>query len=155
MEIRNYTVYVHISPSNKYYVGITKQKVARRWRYGSGYKQNKHFYSAIQKYGWNAFQHEIIANNLTKDEACKFEIALISVLKSNQKEFGYFVIAKLTNNEIVDITQEMRHHFSIHQFKNRTIRKLNNRLKGRCIYYQYNTYIMLNTPYPKTFNPSR
>lgn len=74
---------------------------------------------------------------------------------ANQKEFGYFVIAKLTNNEIVDIAQEMRHHFSIHQFKNRTIRKLNNRLKGRCIYYQYNTYIMLNTPYPKTFNPSR
>ena len=36
---------------------------------------------------------------------------------ANQKEFGYFVIAKLTNNEIVDITQEMRHHFSIHQFK--------------------------------------
>lgn len=74
---------------------------------------------------------------------------------ANQKEYDYFVIAKLTNNDIVDITREMRHHFSILQFKNRTIRKLNNRLKGRCIYYQYNTYIMLNTPYPKTFNPNR
>ena len=108
MEIRNYTVYVHISPSNKYYVGITKQKVTRRWRYGSGYKQNKHFYSAIQKYGWNAFQHEIIANNLTKDEACKFEIALISVLKSNQKEFGYNKSAGGEGSSGVIPTEEQR-----------------------------------------------
>ena len=89
MEERNYTVYIHISPNNKYYVGITKQQVKRRWRGGSGYKRNKNFYSAIQKYGWNAFQHEIIASHLTKDEACKFEITLISALKSNQKDFGY------------------------------------------------------------------
>ena len=86
-------VYVHISPSNKYYVGITSQKPEKRWKGGSGYKNNIHFYRAIKKYGWNNFQHEIIASNLTKQEAENFEIILIYKLKSNNKNFGYNVSA--------------------------------------------------------------
>lgn len=89
MEKNNYTVYVHISPSNKYYVGITSQTINKRWHNGKAYKPNKHFYYAIEKYGWENFQHEIIAGHLTKEEACNFEIALIKALKSNQREFGY------------------------------------------------------------------
>lgn len=47
------------------------------------------FYRAIQKYGWNNFEHEVIAENLTKDEACEMEKALIKKLKSNDYHFGY------------------------------------------------------------------
>ena len=89
MDERIYTVYVHISPNNKYYVGITKQSVKRRWHNGTAYRKNTYFYSAIQKYGWDNFQHEIIAEHLTKDEACDFEITLIAALKSNDRNFGY------------------------------------------------------------------
>ncbi len=85
----NYKVYVHISPSNKYYVGITKQNIKNRWKNGSSYKQNSHFYNAIKKYGWDNFQHEVIAENLSKDEACNFEKILIKKLNSNNREFGY------------------------------------------------------------------
>ena len=36
----NYSVYVHISPSNKYYIGITKFKPSQRWgKNGCGYKK--------------------------------------------------------------------------------------------------------------------
>ena len=84
MDERIYTVYVHISPNNKYYVGITKQSVKRRWHNGTAYRKNTYFYSAIQKYGWDNFQHEIIAEHLTKDEACDFEITLIAALKSGK-----------------------------------------------------------------------
>lgn len=86
---REYVVYVHISPSNKYYVGITKQKPERRWNNGYGYYRNKHFYNSIKKYGWDNFEHEIIASNLTKEEACQFEITLIEKLNSTDRRYGY------------------------------------------------------------------
>lgn len=85
----NHTVYVHITPSCKYYVGITKQKVSRRWRNGTGYTNCTYFNLAIQKYGWNNIQHEIIASGLTKKEAENFEILLIEKLKSSDRKFGY------------------------------------------------------------------
>lgn len=88
-ENAKWTVYVHISPSLKCYVGITKRDTKARWRNGNGYIKNTYFYRAIQKYGWDNFQHDIIASNLTKDEACKFEIALIRELKSDDYHFGY------------------------------------------------------------------
>ena len=36
-----YTVYKHISPSNKVYIGITSRKLELRWRKGNGYYNNK------------------------------------------------------------------------------------------------------------------
>ena len=92
-ENNKWTVYIHISPSNKYYVGITSRKPYERWRGGSGYKKNKHFYRAIQKYGWNNFEHEIIAEHLTKDEACNMEKLLIASLNSNDYHYGYNITA--------------------------------------------------------------
>ena len=85
----SWCVYIHISPSNKYYVGITGQKPERRWRNGDGYKYNKHFTNAIKKYGWDNFEHEIIASNLTEEEAKNFEKILISKLQSNKSKYGY------------------------------------------------------------------
>lgn len=87
--INNYYIYKHTSPSNKVYIGITSQKPENRWRNGNGYKKHIHFYNAIQKYGWNNFQHEILFANLTKKEAEKKEIELIEKYKSNQKKYGY------------------------------------------------------------------
>ena len=81
-------VYIHTSPSGKMYVGITSSGVKRRWQNGRGYIKNDHFYRAIQKYGWDNFDHEVIAENLTKDEACEMEKALIKELKSNDYNFS-------------------------------------------------------------------
>ena len=80
---------MHTSPSGKVYVGITKLKTSQRWRNGEGYKNNIHFYSAIQNYGWDNFAHEILFENLSKKEAEKIEIDLISIYKANDKNFGY------------------------------------------------------------------
>lgn len=82
-----FSVYMHISPSGKRYVGITKQKVESRWQ--KGYKHNSYFTNAIQKYGWDNFEHRIIAENLSKEEACKLEMELIAKYKSNQHDYGY------------------------------------------------------------------
>lgn len=95
-EDNRWTVYVHIVPKSlsgydwdKYYVGITSQTTYERWgKNGYRYK-NSYFKKAIDKYGWNNMQHEIIAEHLTEDEAKNMEISLISVLKSNDKIYGY------------------------------------------------------------------
>lgn len=92
MIIKNgpYYVYVHINEINgKMYVGITCQNPEDRWENGYGYSYNQHFFRAIKKYGWNNFKHEIIASNLTQDEACNMEKLLIKKLNTNNQAYGY------------------------------------------------------------------
>lgn len=89
-ETENYCVYVHTSPSNKAYIGITSKDPKERWgNNGSHYKKNKHFWNAIQKYEWDNFKHEILFEKLTKDEACRIEILLIALFDTQNSEFGY------------------------------------------------------------------
>ena len=85
----NYIVYMHVSPSDKRYIGITSQKPERRWKNGIGYKSNEHFYRAIEKYGWDNFQHIIIAKGLTKEEAEWLEIELIREWGTTNFKKGY------------------------------------------------------------------
>ncbi len=66
----NYKAYVHINKmNNKCYVGITKRKLYERWNKGKGYKNCVLFYRAIQKYGWDNFDHELIASGLTRGKS--------------------------------------------------------------------------------------
>ena len=69
MSDRKYCVYKHTSPSNKVYIGITINP-KRRWN-KSHYKYNEHFNNAINKYGWDNFNHEILFSNLTIEDATK------------------------------------------------------------------------------------
>lgn len=85
----NYCVYKHTSPSGKVYIGITMQEVKKRWRNGLGYKKNKFFYRAIQKYGWENIKHEILFSGLSEKEAKQKEIELIALYKSNYSKHGY------------------------------------------------------------------
>ena len=85
----NYTVYMHITPNNKVYIGITKQEPKKRWNSGYGYIQNKYFFNAILKYGWNNIEHKILFTNLTKEEAEQKEIEFIAFYKSNNRNYGY------------------------------------------------------------------
>lgn len=86
-----WTVYIHINKcNNKVYVGITSKSVYIRWgKNGKNYNRNPYFWKAIQKYGWDNFEHEIIAEHLTEKEAKNFETTLINKLNSNSSEFGY------------------------------------------------------------------
>ena len=85
----NYTVYMHISPSGKRYIGITSLEPKRRWRSGKGYPNNEHFTSAIEKYGWDNFEHIIIAKGLSEEEAKWLEIKLIREWDSVNQDKGY------------------------------------------------------------------
>lgn len=85
-----YCVYIHTNKSNgKVYVGQTRQEPTKRWKNGLGYDRCPYFFKAIQKYGWDGFEHEIIASHLTKTEADNFEKLLINKLNSANPVFGY------------------------------------------------------------------
>ena len=64
----NWTVYRHIAPNGKSYIGITSKKPEYRWKNGNGYK-NTLFGKAIEKYGWENIKHEILDTNLSEFEA--------------------------------------------------------------------------------------
>ena len=69
-----YIVYKRTNNINgKMYIGQTEQTLEGRWANGKGYRGSVKFYAAIQKYGAENFSHEILKENLTKDEADYWE----------------------------------------------------------------------------------
>ena len=85
----SYTVYKHTSPTGKVYIGITGRSPKKRWDNGKGYAHCPHFNAAIQKYGWENFEHEILETELTREQAAAREIELIAEYKSSNREYGY------------------------------------------------------------------
>ena len=95
-----YVVYCHTSPSGKKYIGMSKN-VKRRWEaHGENYKTCIKFYNAIKKYGWENITHEILEENLTKEEAEKLEEFYIKELDTINN--GYNIL-KSAN----DISEEL------------------------------------------------
>lgn len=89
----SYTVYKHIAPNNKIYIGITKMNPLKRWDNGRGYSTNKHFSRAIKKYGWNNIEYEILFSDLSVNDAKTKEIELIEYYQSNNPKYGHNVTA--------------------------------------------------------------
>lgn len=86
----SYVVYMHINKSNdKVYIGLTGMMPKERWKDGKGYHKGTYFRNAIDKYGWNNFEHKIIKNNLTKEEASYWEKYYISFYNSTDRRYGY------------------------------------------------------------------
>ena len=116
---RNYKVYVHINKVNgKRYYGITCQKVNRRWRNGKRYSYNQHFWNAINKYGWDNFEHIVIARGLTEEEAKWLEIELIREWDTTNKDKGYNISLGGDGGSGHEVTKETR-------------KKISESLKGR------------------------
>lgn len=89
MRNTNYKVYKHTAPNGKVYIGITCLPLNTRWgKDGCNYNTQKVFYRAIQKYGWANFKHEVMCENLSKDEAKSKEIYYIDLYKSNYKKYN-------------------------------------------------------------------
>ena len=85
-EDRRWCVYMHTNKENgKVYIGITSRTLDDRCRKnGSGYSKHQiAFKRAIQKYGWDNFEHIIIEEQLTEIEAKQLEVEMIASYKSN------------------------------------------------------------------------
>lgn len=83
-----YTVYMHTTPNNKRYIGITSN-IKLRWKAnGHGY-DTQLFWKAIQKYGWDNIKHDILVTNLSYEWACQLEQILILKYNTTDPKFGY------------------------------------------------------------------
>ena len=86
----NYKVYMYTNKvDQRRYVGVTRQSMEKRAHRGQSYRGSPYFYSAILKYGWELFQPEILADNLTKEQAAMQEREFITKFKTMHSEYGY------------------------------------------------------------------
>lgn len=103
--MNNYTVYMHIAPNDKKYIGITCNTLPERWKNGKGY-YSQYFGNAIKKYGWKNIQHISICAGLTQEEAQWLEKELIKIWKTTDKKYGYniseggYVVSQQTKDKI-------------------------------------------------------
>lgn len=103
----NYTIYIHRNKTNnKAYIGQTCQKLNSRWRNGKGYEKNPHFYHAIQKYGWDGFEHIVWVTGLSQEQANHIEKLLIALFDTTNPEFGYNIFEGGKNNSPPEETKQ-------------------------------------------------
>lgn len=87
MSEQTWCVYIHtLIGTDKVYIGQTNN-IKLRWK-PSAYKNCVKFYRAIQKYGWDNFSHEILKDNLTLEEANKWEEYYINLYNSQTNGFN-------------------------------------------------------------------
>ena len=99
-------MYLHINKINgKIYVGITCQNLHDRWRDGLGYRKCIAFWRAIEKYGWDNFDHEVFSSSLTKEEAENMEVLLIQKLQTQNKDYGYNIMGGGSSSVLTDETK--------------------------------------------------
>lgn len=115
---KNYTVYMHVNKKNgKVYIGQTRFRPEQRWgKNGNGYKKQTYFWNAICKYSWDNFEHCILKELLSSEEADELERELILKYDSTNPEKGY----NLESGGNVN-----KHH------SERTKQKLSNMMKGK------------------------
>ena len=131
----NYKVYVHIAPNGKRYYGITKQEPKKRWQNGKKYGNNDHFTNAINYYGWDNFDHIVIARGLTEEEAKWLEIELIREFDTTNRDKGYNITKGGEGTNGYKHTEETRKNIGkIHKGKTlseETRKKLSEAMKGK------------------------
>lgn len=103
---KSWSVYRHTCPDGKVYIGATGKLPRVRWNYGYGYR-NSLFYTVIRKYGWNNILHEVLATNLTEEQAFELEEKLIAEHDSTNPDKGYN-LAKGRGSTGVVISEETR-----------------------------------------------
>ena len=143
----SYVLYRHTSPSGKMYIGITSTTPERRWRNGAGYKGCPAFYNAINKYGWENIEHEVLLTDLDRETAEKREREYISKYNT-LVPYGYNLetggnlekeISKETREKLrkahTNPSQETREKISAamrgRKFSDETRQKMSESFKGR------------------------
>ena len=73
------------------YIGQTCRKDinVRFGKDGKQYVKCKVFWNAIKKYKWDGFEHILLIDHLTREEADICEIELIKKYKTTDRNYGY------------------------------------------------------------------
>lgn len=134
---KTWTVYVHINKTNgKRYVGITsKAKPEHRWESGSGYVENPHLHAAIEKYGWDGFDHIILFSGVDEKTAKETERNLIRDWQTQNRLYGYNMTSGGDGTPGYHPSEETRAKLSFARRKenlsDETLRRRSEGLRGR------------------------
>ena len=139
----SYSLYIHTNKiSNKKYIGITNQiPASKRWKNGFGYKKSPRFFNAIVKYGWNNFYHQIIYENLTKEEAETLEKEYIKKYDTTNEQYGYNMQkgGGITNlSELTKYKIKVANTGKKHSLQTRKKMSLSHIGKQKCLGYKHN-----------------
>lgn len=145
-----YTIYYHKSPSNKYYIGQTKQKITVRWKLkGAGYlKKNKDgayvqpkFALAIQKHGWDNFEHGVLQDNIsTKEEADVLEQQFI--VQYNSIKHGYNISTGgggCSGHKVSEKSKKIMRQIKLEAFKDKEYK---NKINQACYIFPVQQYTL-------------
>ena len=111
-----YTIYAHVNKTNgKMYIGQTSVKPEERWKNGNAYKNSRYFSNAIEKYGWDGFEHIILHSNLTKEQADLIEEELIKQYDTTNRAKGYNIRHGGNNSRYNDESKRLisEHHADV------------------------------------------
>lgn len=97
-------VYKHTFPNGAVYIGKTDMNPEHRWLNGWGYRNCPLMFNAIIQFGWDNVEHEILADNLTPDEALELET------KEIQKHYKSKMIYNITQLDAQCLAQENAHY---------------------------------------------
>ena len=107
-------IYVHkCKTTGKCYVGQTCRKLEKRWgKNGKNYTEhnNLKFYNAIQKYGWEDFEHFIIAQCNSLEEAYELERYYINKLDTYKNGYNSTLGGAGSKGKV--ISKELRERLS-------------------------------------------
>ena len=105
--MKKFCIYIHRNKiNNKAYIGQTSVKPEYRWGHGKRYYHNEHFSRAIEKYGWDNFEHIIFATDLTAEEADRLERLLIALFDTRNHEYGYNIAFGGDNHKHTEETKQ-------------------------------------------------
>lgn len=110
----NYKVYCLTNNiTGEKYIGVTKQKLYRRFKAGKGYKSNTKINKAILKYGWINFKHKVLFETDNKDLAGEMEKFFIKFYNTTEKGYNNATggFKGYTQTEVV--TEEHRKNLSL------------------------------------------
>lgn len=132
-----YSVYLHrLKSDNRVYIGMTKQKVKKRWQRGLGYEHSVRFFEAIKKYGWDNFEHIVIYENLSQEDAEKKEKELIKKYKSTDERYGFNICDGGLNPSIpIELREKISKTEKGKKISKETIEKSNNTKRKRYLEY--------------------
>lgn len=86
---RTFYIYCHTAPNGKRYIGQTRLELEKRWNNGHGYDTQQHFKRAIDKYGWDNFEHVVLCSVSSKDDADFLERWFIAKYDTCNPDKGY------------------------------------------------------------------
>lgn len=118
----NYSVYMHVTPENKLYIGMTQNTKQRYGYKGNGYREQTEFIKTIKKYDFSNIDHRVIASNLSKEEAEKLEHEAIVMLNTQANGYnkndggsgrGEKPVRCITDGKIYNSAKETAEHYNI------------------------------------------